>query len=212
MSSIIEKLSNLKILPVIKIENTKQAVPLAHALRKGGLPAAEITFRTAAAEEVILCLSQQEPDILIAAGTVLDVDTAQRATKAGAKAIVSPGLNPDVVDWCLENDITVIPGCFTPSEVEWCIRKGLTSVKLFPAEVAGGIKMLKSLAGPYPNMRFMPTGGITAENVGTYLKLPNVFCCGGSWIAPADRIAQECYTDITFAAAQAISSIQDLKG
>lgn len=146
--------------------------------------AAEETFRTDAAEEAIRRIKVEVPDVCVCAGTVLNVKTAERAVKAGASAIISPGTNPEVVHWCIAHRVPVIPGCATPTEVEACMRMGLDFVKLFPAEVVGGVKMLKALSGPYGNMKFMPTGGISAQNAAEYLALPNVLCCGGSWMVP----------------------------
>ena len=179
-----ETLKSIGIIPVIKINDAEKAVPLALALKKGGLPAAEVTFRTDAAEEAIRRIKAEVPDVCVCAGTVLDVKTAERAVKAGASAIISPGTNPEVVRWCIANRVPVIPGCATPTEVEACMRMGLDFVKLFPAEVVGGVKMLKALGGPYGNMKFMPTGGISVQNAAEYLALPNVMCCGGSWMVP----------------------------
>ena len=156
-----ETLKSIGIIPVIQINDAEKAVPLALALKKGGLPAAEVTFRTDAAEEAI-----------------------RRIKVEGASAIISPGTNPEVVRWCIAHRVPVIPGCATPTEVEACMRMGLDFVKLFPAEVVGGVKMLKALGGPYGNMKFMPTGGISAQNAAEYLALPNVLCCGGSWMVP----------------------------
>ena len=188
-----QKLAEIGIIPVIKIDDAEKAVPLAKALRDGGLPAAEVTFRTAAAEEAIRRIAAEVPDVCLCAGTVLSVETAKRAVEAGATAIVSPGTNPEVVQWCLENNVPVIPGCATPTEVEACMRMGLDFVKLFPAEVVGGVGMLKALAGPYGQMKFMPTGGVSPENVGNYLALKNVVCCGGSWMVPAKLLdAEDC--------------------
>ena len=175
-----ETLKSIGIIPVIKINDAEKAVPLAKALKKGGLPAAEVTFRTAAAEEAIRRIKTEVPDVCVCAGTVL----AERAVKAGASAVISPGTNPEVVRWCIANRVPVIPGCATPTEVEACMRMGLDFVKLFPAEVVGGVKMLKALSGPYGSMKFMPTGGISAQNAAEYLALPNVLCCGGSWMVP----------------------------
>lgn len=185
---IIQKMAAFRIIPVIQLNRVQDAVPLAEALRKGGLPAAEITFRTGAAEQAIRLINANDPDMLILAGTVLNIETAQRAMDAGAQGIVSPGTNPELVSWCMKQDIPVFPGCATPTEVDTCMRLGLDVVKLFPADIAGGMPMLKALSGPYPNMRFMPTGGITLKNVREYLALPNVLCCGGSYLAPAKLI------------------------
>lgn len=182
--SVRERLHSIGVIPVIKINDAEKAVPLARALRDGGLPAAEVTFRTAAAAEAIRRIKAELPEVCVCAGTVLTVETAKEAVAAGAEAIISPGTNPEVVRWCMESHVPVIPGCATPTEVEACMRMGLDFVKLFPAEVVGGVKMLKALSGPYGGMAFMPTGGISPENAGQYLALKNVVCCGGSWMVP----------------------------
>lgn len=184
MVDIIATLQKIGIVPVVKINDAKNAAGLAQALGRGGLPAAEITFRTDAAEQAIRQIAQRAPDVFVCAGTILSVENAKRAVEAGAKSIISPGTNPDVVEWCLHQQIPVIPGCATPSEVERCMRMGLKLVKLFPAEAVGGVKLLKALSGPYGDMKFMPTGGISQENVKNYLLLPNVVACGGSWMVP----------------------------
>lgn len=182
--TILQALAGIPVVPVVKINHAETAAELARALHRGGIPAAEITFRTDAAEEAIRQIAREVPEVFVCAGTVLDVETAEKAVNAGAKAIISPGTNLEVVRWCVEKGVPVIPGCATPTEVEACMREGLEVVKLFPAEVVGGVNMLKALAGPYAGMKFMPTGGINPQNVGTYLALPNVVSCGGSWIVP----------------------------
>lgn len=179
-----EKLASIGIIPVIKINDAEKAVPLARALCAGGLPAAEVTFRTPAAAEAIRRIRAEVPEVCVCAGTVLNAETAERAVEAGAEAVISPGTNPAVVKWCLEMGVPVIPGCTTPTEVEACMRMGLDFVKLFPAEVVGGVAMLKALSGPYSHMAFMPTGGVSPENAAAYLAQKNVVCCGGSWMVP----------------------------
>lgn len=179
-----EKLASIGIIPVIKINDAEKAVPLARALYAGGLPAAEVTFRTPAAAEAIRRIRAEVPAVCVCAGTVLNAETAERAVEAGAEAVISPGTNPAVVEWCLKTGVPVIPGCATPTEVEACMRMGLDFVKLFPAEVVGGVAMLKALSGPYSHMAFMPTGGVSPENAAAYLALKNVVCCGGSWMVP----------------------------
>lgn len=203
-----QKLAEIGIIPVIKIDDAEKAVPLAKALRDGGLPAAEVTFRTAAAEEAIRRIAAEVPDVCVCAGTVLNVETAKRAVQAGASAVISPGTNPEVVAWCLENNVPVIPGCATPTEVEACMRMGLDFVKLFPAEVVGGVKMLKALSGPYGNMQFMPTGGISPENAASYLALKNVVCCGGSWMVPGKLLDQNDFAGIEALAREAAALLQ----
>lgn len=179
-----EKLASIGIIPVIKINDAEKAVPLARALCAGGLPAAEVTFRTPAAAEAIRRIRAEVPAVCVCAGTVLNAETAERAVEAGAEAVISPGTNPAVVKWCLEMGVPVIPGCATPTEVEACMRMRLDFVKLFPAEVVGGVAMLKALSGPYSHMAFMPTGGVSPENAAAYLAQKNVVCCGGSWMVP----------------------------
>lgn len=203
-----QKLAEIGIIPVIKIDNAEKAVPLAKALQNGGLPAAEVTFRTEAAEEAIRRIAAEVPDVCVCAGTVLNVETAKRAVNAGACAIISPGTNPEVVTWCQENNVPVIPGCATPTEVEACMRMGLDFVKLFPAEVVGGVKMLKALAGPYGNMKFMPTGGISPENAAGYLALKNVVCCGGSWMVPGKLLDNNDFAAIEALAKEAATIVQ----
>ncbi len=196
MDQFLSELKQVGIVPVIKIDTAENAVPLAAALQAGGLPAAEITFRSDAAADAIRAISKSMPGIFICAGTVLNVETAKRALDAGAKAIISPGTNMELVRWCVKQGVTVIPGCATPTEVEACMREGLTTVKLFPAAVLGGVAMLKALAGPYFNMGFMPTGGISPSNVKEYLALNNVVACGGSWIAPEKLLKEKRFDEI----------------
>lgn len=199
------------IIPVIKIDDSKQAVPMAEALMKGGLYSAEITFRTSCAAEAIAAIAKHCPEMFVCAGTVLSVQQAEAAADAGAKAIISPGTNPDVVDWCLTHRQPVFPGCATPSEVEFALSKGLEILKMFPASVVGGIPMLKALYGPYRQVRFMPTGGISIHNAAEYLSLPNVIACGGSWIASSERLENEDYDAIYQDAKAAAALIASLR-
>lgn len=199
----IEKLSQEKIIPVVKINDAAKAPDLARALLAGGLSVIELTFRSAAAEDAIRAVSREAPELAVCAGTVLTVEQAEKALAAGATAIVSPGTNEDVVRWCLSRGVPVIPGVATPTEAEACIRLGLSVLKLFPAETVGGVGMLKALAGPYSYLRFMPTGGINTKNLPDYLALPNVLCCGGSWIAPEKLIDAGDFAKITELAREA---------
>lgn len=201
--NIFEKLEQIKIIPVIKIDTPEHAVPLAKALVCGGLPAAEITFRSDAAEESIRRIHSEVPEMLVIAGTVLDAATAERAVAAGAEAIVSPGYNLETIRWCKAHDVPVIPGTATPSEVETCMREGLSVLKLFPAEVVGGVGMLKALSGPYSSVKFMPTGGVNLSNIANYLAQKNVLCCGGTWIVPMNLLENEKFDDIRRIAAEA---------
>lgn len=198
-----DKLNFEKIVPVVKINDASKAPDLARALLAGGLSVIELTFRSAAAADAIRAVCWEVPELTVCAGTVLTPEQAQQAVDAGAQAIVSPGTNEEVVRWCLHRGIPVIPGVATPTEAEACIRMGLDVLKLFPAETVGGVGMLKALAGPYSYLRFMPTGGISLKNLPDYLALPNVLCCGGSWIAPEKRIDAGEFAEITRLAREA---------
>ena len=187
MNRILEKIQKIGIVPVVVLDDPKDAAPLAEALCKGGLPCAEVTFRTAAAEESIRIMTERFPDMLVGAGTVLTIEQADRARAAGARFIVSPGLNPAVVRHCMEIGIPVIPGTATPSDVEAAMGLGLDVVKFFPAEQAGGIAMIKAMSAPYTQMKFMPTGGVNAQNLNTYLASDKVLACGGSWMVSCLR-------------------------
>lgn len=193
----LEKLSLAGLVPVIAINDADDAVPLCKALSDGGLPVAEITFRTAAAEESIRRVHEAMPDVLLCAGTVLTTEQVDRAVNAGAAAIVSPGLSPDVVKYCVEKGIPVCPGTANPSDVQVAIQYGLKAVKLFPAEAVGGLKLIKSMAPVYPDMKFMPTGGINENNMLDYLAFDKILCCGGSWMVPKDAVAAKDWARIT---------------
>ena len=184
----LEKLSLAGLVPVIAIDDADDAVPLCKALADGGLPVAEITFRTAAAEESIRRVHEALPNVLLCAGTVLTTDQVDRAVNAGAAALVSPGLNPTVVKYCLDKGIPVCPGTGNPSDIEVAISLGLDTVKFFPAEPLGGLKLLKAMAAPYTTMKFMPTGGINANNLMDYLSFDKILACGGSFMVKEDLI------------------------
>ena len=186
---ILKQLSLIGIVPVIAIDDAADAVPLAQALCEGGLPCAEVTFRTAAAAEAIANMTKAFPDMLVGAGTVLTNEQVDRAVAAGAKFIVSPGLNPETVRHCQEIGIPVCPGTSNPSDIEVALSLGLKTVKFFPAEAAGGLKYIKSIAAPYVDVTFMPTGGISEKNLLDYLSFKKIICCGGSWMVPKDAIA-----------------------
>lgn len=188
MKTIEERFHELGVVPVVVLEDEKAAVPLAKALVQGGLPCAEVTFRTEAAAESIRLMSEAYPDMLVGAGTVLTTEQVDLAVKSGAKFIVSPGFDPEVVDYCLEKNIPVLPGCITPSEVAQAVKRGLKVVKFFPAEQAGGIAMIKAMAAPYYNVKFMPTGGISPKNLKDYLSCDKILCCGGSWMVKGDMV------------------------
>lgn len=188
MKELAEKFQKFGVVPVVVLEDTKDAAPLAKALVEGGLPCAEVTFRTEAAEASIRLMAEQYPEMLIGAGTVLTKEQVDAAVKAGAKFIVSPGFDPEIVDYCLEKEIPVLPGCISPSEVAQAVKRGLNIVKFFPAEAAGGLAMIKAMAAPYTSLKFMPTGGINAQNLEEYLSCDKILCCGGSWMVKGDLV------------------------
>lgn len=188
MNELIKKLSNYGIVPVIKIDNVETAVPLAEALISAGLPVAEVTFRTAQAEESIMRIVKSYPEMLVGAGTVLSIEQVDKAVNAGAKFIVSPGFNPKVVGYCISKGITILPGASTPSDMELALEMGLEVVKFFPAEQSGGVDYLKAVGGPYTTLKFIPTGGINAKNLNNYLSQKNVAACGGSWMVKSDLL------------------------
>lgn len=207
MNDILNTISNLGIVPVIALENAKDASPLAKALCDGGLPCAEVTFRTDAAEESIRIMTRDFPDMLVGAGTVLTTDQVDRAVAAGAKFIVSPGLNPKIVRYCVDKGITITPGCTNPSDIEQAIECGLDVVKFFPAEASGGLNMIKSMAAPYTKIKFMPTGGINEKNLTSYLDFHKVIACGGSWMVNNDLIKSGSFDKITELTSLAVSSM-----
>jgi 2-dehydro-3-deoxyphosphogluconate aldolase/(4S)-4-hydroxy-2-oxoglutarate aldolase len=200
MHDVLEALGRIGIVPVIKIDDAAQAVPLAKALAAGGIPCAELTFRTKAGEEAVRRISRDAPEILAGAGTVLSVEQVDRAVDAGARFIVSPGFNPKVVSHCIARGVPVIPGCSNPSDMERALELGLEAVKFFPAEQAGGLDYIKAAAAPYSTLMFMPTGGINAANIASYIAYEKILACGGSWmVSPAlinagdfDRITALC--------------------
>lgn len=183
-----DKFYEVGVVPVVVLEDSKDALPLAKALVEGGLPCAEVTFRTTAAAESIRLMSENYPEMLVGAGTVLSTEQVDTAVNAGAKFIVSPGFDPEVVDYCLEKNIPVLPGCISPSEVAQAVKRGLKVVKFFPAEPAGGLPMIKAMAAPYSELKFMPTGGINAKNLNDYLNCDKIICCGGSWMVKGDLV------------------------
>lgn len=193
----VDQIAQLGIVPVVKLNHAKDAVPLCRALIAGGLPVAEITFRTDAAEESIRNVSRELPDMLVGAGTVLSVDQAQRAMNAGAKFIVTPGFNETVVSWCIQNNIPVFPGCPTTSDIERALELGLTVLKFFPAEAMGGLNTIKAVCAPYTKVRFMPTGGINEKNLNEYLSFNKIVACGGSWMVKEDLIESGQFDKIT---------------
>ncbi len=210
-NSMISELYSIGLIPVIKIENPDDAVPLAKALIDGGLPAAEITFRTKCAAEAIKNITEAYPDMLVGAGTVLTTEQVDAAIAAGSKFIVSPGLNPKVVAYCLSKGVPMLPGCSNPSDVEAAIELGLSTVKFFPAEAVGGLKMLKAMAAPYGQLTFMPTGGINAENLLDYLKFNKIIACGGSFMVKDELVKEKKWDEITALTKDAVKKMLGLE-
>lgn len=207
MNAILEKLGTIGLVPVVKIDDAGKAEGLAKALIDGGLPCAEVTFRTAAAPDAISAISKKYPEMLVGAGTVINVELAKKAVASGAKFIVSPGFNPSVVDWCIENKVPVVPGVNNPSQVEAGLERGLEVLKFFPAEASGGVTMLDALAGPFSQVMFMPTGGIDLKNLSDYARRPNVLAIGGSWMVKADLIEKEDWAAITQISREAVVAL-----
>lgn len=212
MNEILQKIGEFGIVPVVVLDDVKDAVPLAEALIKGGLPLAEVTFRTDAAEESIKIMSEKFPEMLIGAGTVLTTDQVDRAVAAGAKFIVSPGLNPKIVSYCVNKGVPITPGTSNASDIEAALEFGLDVVKFFPAEPAGGLKMIKALAAPYVGVKFMPTGGINAENVKAYLAYDRILACGGSWMVKGDLIRNGEFDKIREMTAEAVQIVKESRG
>ena len=210
MDKIIEKLGLIGIVPVLAIDDADTAAPLARTLCQGGLPCAEVTFRTAKAKEAIARMCEACPDMIVGAGTVLSVQQVDEALEAGAKFIVSPGFDEEVVKYCIKKGVTVLPGCATPSDVQKAAALGLTEVKFFPAEAAGGLAMIKSMAAPYKGMKFMPTGGINPGNIKKYLEDPNVIACGGSFMVCNIYLDMKDYEPILRDVRHAVDTMLDM--
>jgi 2-dehydro-3-deoxyphosphogluconate aldolase/(4S)-4-hydroxy-2-oxoglutarate aldolase len=204
MHTILSRLEQIGIIPVIKIDDAARAVPLAKALAAGGIPCAEITFRTAQGARAITRINEEVPETLLGAGTVLSVEQVDKAIAAGAQFIVSPGFNPKVVAHCLEKGIPVVPGCATPSDIERALEFGLEAVKFFPAEQAGGLDYIKAIVAPYTSLRFLPTGGVNQDNIGAYTRFEKVLACGGSWMAGSDLINTGGFDKITALCKEAV--------
>lgn len=212
MNEVLEKIQKIGIVPVVVLNDAKDAEPLAKALCNGGLPCAEVTFRTDAAEESIRIMSEKYPEMLVGAGTVLTTEQVDRAVAAGAKFIVSPGLNPKIVKYCVEKNISITPGICTPSEAEQAIENGLEVVKFFPAEPAGGLKMIKAMAAPYTGLKFMPTGGINATNVKEYLAYDKILACGGSWMVKGSLVEAGEFDKIEAMTKEAVEIVKEVRG
>jgi len=207
MNYILEQLNLIGIIPVVVIDEAINSEPLAQALYEGGLPTMEITFRTKAATDAISIVAKRYPDIVLGAGTVIQVDQVKTAMDCGAKFIVSPGLHRKVIEYCLSNEIIIIPGILTPTEIGEALNLGIEVMKFFPAEASGGIEYLKAISAPYKNVKFIPTGGLDESNILQYLKLPQVFACGGSWMVKADLIKNKRFEDIKNLTSSALSKM-----
>lgn len=207
-----DKIKSFGVIPVVVLENAEDAKPLAEALVKGGLPVAEVTFRTAAAKESIRIMSENYPEMLVGAGTVLSVSQVDEAVEAGAKFIVTPGFDEEVVDYCLSKDIPVFPGVITPTEVTMAVKKGLKVVKFFPASQFGGLKTIKALSAPFGMVKFMPTGGIDASNLSEYLSSDKIVACGGSWMVKGDLVKTKEFDKIEALTKEAVELVKKIRG
>ena len=206
------KIGQMGIVPVVVLNDAKNAVSLAQSLINGGLPCAEVTFRTEAAQQSIAEISKNFPQMFVGAGTVLTTEQVDRAVDAGAKFIVSPGFNPKVVEYCIKKGYPVTPGIMTPTELEMALEFGLDVVKFFPAENAGGLKMIKAMAAPYTKMKFMPTGGINPQNVREYLQCDKILACGGSWMVKGDLINSGNFAEIEKLTKEASQIVKEIRG
>jgi len=205
--TVLQRIEQVGIVPVVKINDAKNAISACRALRDGGIPIAEITFRTDAAEESIMAASGGLDDVLVGAGTVLSVDQAKRAIDAGARFLVTPGFNDSVVEYCIKSEMTIIPGCSCPSDIERALGYGIKTVKLFPADVIGGVAAVKAFSGPYAGVRYVPTGGVNIDNMLSYLALKQVAAIGGSWMISSGAIDRGDFDSIRELAAQAVAKL-----
>lgn len=212
MTELEQKIQKYGIIPVVVLNKVQDAIPLGKALLAGGLPVAEVTFRTSAAEDSIKILCKEYPDLLIGAGTVLTIEQVNRAVNAGAEFIVTPGFNSKVVQYCIKEKIPVIPGCSTPSDIEKALELGIHTVKFFPAEQAGGLPMIRSLSGPYTDVYYVPTGGINMGNIKDYLKNEKILACGGTWMVKNDLIQSERFDQIQALTKEAVDAVKDVRG
>ena len=207
-----EKISQFGLVPVVVLEDERDALPLAKALVEGGLPVAEVTFRTAAAEASIKKMCEAYPDMVVGAGTVLNIEQVEKAVAAGAKFIVSPGYDEEIVNYCLEKDIPIYPGTVTPSDLSKAVKKGLSVVKFFPAEQYGGVNTIKALAAPFTTVKFMPTGGVNAKNLKDYLSCNKIGACGGSWMVKGDLIKAQEFEKIKELTREAVALVKEIRG
>ena len=208
---VLDRLHGCGVVPVVVLDDVKDAVATAKALLAGGVDVMEITFRTAAAADSIKAVAENCPDMLVGAGTIITLDQCKQAVECGAKFIVSPGFDEEVVRWCVENGIAVTPGCVTPSEIMAAMKLGLTVVKFFPAGVYGGLSAMKALSGPFGGIKFIPTGGVNSHNIGEFIAAPFIHAVGGSWVCPKADIAAGNFERITELCKQARTAIQEVR-
>ncbi len=211
MNEMMKKVQGYGVIPVVVLNDAKDAIPLAKALCEGGLPCAEVTFRTEAAEESIRLMATEFPEMFVGAGTVLTIDQVDRAVAAGAQFIVAPGFDPEIVDYCIEKEIPVFPGCVTPTEITQAVKRGLQVIKFFPAEQYGGVATIKALAAPFTTAMFMPTGGINAKNLPDYLSCNKILACGGSWMVKGDMIAAGEFDKIREMTKEAVDLVAEIR-
>ena len=212
MKKELDRLAAAGVVPVVVLDNAKDAVPAARALLAGGVDVMEITFRTAAAADAIRAVSEGCPEMLVGAGTVVTLDQCRQALECGAKFIVSPGFDPEVVSWCVERNVPITPGCVTPTEIMAAMKLGLTVVKFFPAGVYGGLRAMKALAAPFGGIKFIPTGGVDAKNLKEYLEEPFVHAVGGSWLCPKKEIAAGNFAAVTALCREASEIVKEVRG
>ena len=212
MNQILEEISKVGLVPVIKLNDPEKAVPLVNALKKGGIPVAEVTFRAAGAAKAIKLMSEAQPDMLVGAGTVMCEAQVDEAIEAGAKFIVSPGLDVELVKYCQQKGIAVFPGCTTPTDYHAAYRLGLKVLKFFPAEQSGGLSKIKAMAAPFPMFKVMPTGGISLKNLGEYLACPTICACGGSYMVTADLIDNQKWDEITELCKESVKIVKEVRG
>ena len=212
MSTLTTQLSQIGLMPILTLDDAATAAPTAEALIAGGINCGEVTFRTPAAAESIRQISAAHPDFLVGAGTIITVAQTKAALEAGAQYLIAPGFSAEVAAFCQQQNVPLFPGVMTPSDVTQAMAVGLTTLKLFPAGAAGGIPLLKAFAGPFYNIDFVPTGGVNADNLADYLRLPNVSLCGGSWLTKGDVIARGDYAEVERLSAEAVAIVQQVRG
>mgnify|MGYP005888894359 FL=1 len=211
MLVVLQLMKKSGVIPVVVLDDTAQALPTANALLAGGVSVMEITFRTAAAASSIKAVSESCPEMLVGAGTVVTLEQCKQALECGAKFIVSPGFDPEVVSWCMERNIPITPGCVTPTEIMTAMKLGLNVVKFFPAGVYGGLKAMKALAAPFGGVKFIPTGGVDAKNLKEYLEAPFVHAVGGSWLCPKKEIAAGNFDAVTALCREASEIVKEVR-